>query len=330
MEPVWPLTIEGLGAGVPERVVENHELEDALGMSRGWIEARTGIRRRHLASEGEDTLTFALAASRDALGAAGLHAGDLDLILVATCTPAQPIPTTACLLQQALGCRHVPAFDLGAACSGFVFSLVTAAAMLSSGQYRHALVVGAETLSSVTDPRDPALASLLADGAGAAVVTSRAVEGSGILDHALGADGSLSDLLVVRAGGSARPASAETVARGLHHLRMKGSGVSRFALTAMPAMIRGTLDRTGLAIDDLALIVPHQMNMRLIDSVSAKLGIPRAKFALNLDEYGNTSAASIPLALHDAWREGRVRRGDLVLLLGLGAGVTWGSVLLRL
>jgi 3-oxoacyl-[acyl-carrier-protein] synthase-3 len=310
-------------------VVDNHEIEGSLGIPRGWIEARTGIKRRHFAGDGEDTLTFAVEASRAALDAAGLGASDIDLIILATCTPALPIPTTACLLHRELGCRDVPAFDLGAACSGFVFGLVTAAGLMTSGQYRHALVVGSETLTSVTDPADPALASLLADGAGAAVVSAGSESGGGILDYSLGSDGSLSDLLIVRAGGSARPPSAETVERGAHYLRMKGTGVSRFALTALPEMFAGVFERTGLTAEDLTLIVPHQMNMRLIDSVTERLGIPRDKFALNLDEYGNTSAASIPLALNEAWRAGRALRGDLVLLLGLGAGVTWGSVLLR-
>jgi 3-oxoacyl-[acyl-carrier-protein] synthase-3 len=329
VELIWPLTLAGLGAGVPRRVVENHEIEESLGIPRGWIEARTGIRRRHFAGEGEDTLTFALDASRDALDAAGLEPADLDLIIVATCTPARPIPTTACLLHQELGCTGIPAFDIGAACSGFVFGLVTTAGLMTSGQYRHALVVGSETLTTVTNPADAALASLLADGAGAAVVSMEGDGASGIVDYFLGSDGSLSSLLTVRAGGSARPPTAETVARGDHYLRMKGKGVSRFALTALPEMISGAFERSGIGADEIALIVPHQMNLRLIDSVAERLGIPREKFALNLDEYGNTSAASIPLALNDAWREGRVRRGDLVLLLGLGAGVTWGSVLLR-
>jgi 3-oxoacyl-[acyl-carrier-protein] synthase-3 len=325
-----PMMIRGTGSAVPERVMTNADFEKTLDTSDEWIRTRTGIQERRIAADGENTLTLAVQASREALANAGLSAGDLDLIVVATCTPALPLPATACLLQHELGCGQIPAFDLQAACSGFVYALVTAACLLEPGRYRNVLVVGAETMSRITDFEDRAICVLLGDGAGAVVVSPADNELSGLYDHALGADGGGAYLIWVPAGGSAEPASTKSVNERLHYMRMKGREVYKFAVTQMQEVIVSTLERSGLSAHDLALVIPHQSNLRIMESARARLELPLEKMAVNIDRYGNTSAASIPMALSEAWQSGRIKRGDWVLLAGFGAGLTWGSALLRL
>ncbi len=325
-----PITIRGVGCAVPERVVTNDEFARTLDTSDEWIRTRSGIRERRIAGPGENTLTLAAAASRRALASAGIEPGEIDLIIVATCTPYMPLPATACFLQQELGCRQVAAFDLAAACSGFVYAFSIASRMVATGGCRNALVVGAETLSSITDFQDRSVCVLLGDGAGAAVVGPAGNGTSGIYHQQLGADGSGAQLIWVPAGGSAEPATARTVNERLHYMRMKGREVYRFAVTKMQEVILEAVRQTGISPEDLALIIPHQSNLRIIESAAERLGVPMSRVAVNIDRYGNTSAASIPLALAEAWEQGRVRTGDWVLMAGFGAGLTWGSILMRL
>ncbi len=330
MKQRLPFVIRGLGTALPDRVMTNADFEKFLDTSDEWIQTRTGIRERRICGEGENTLTLAVTASRRALERAKLTPGDLDLIIVATSTPYAPIPATACFLQRELGCRHIPAFDLAAACSGFVYAYVCAVQMMTSGQYRHVLVIGAEAMSAVTDFQDRGICILLGDGAGAAVLGPADDNVGGLYDHLLGADGGGAELIWIPAGGSRQPATAATVDDRLHYLKMQGREVYKFAVTKMQEVIQGAISRVGLPIEDLALVVPHQSNARIIESAAQKLRIPMEKVALNIDRCGNTSAASIPLALEEAVSRGQVRKGDWVLLAGFGGGLTWASALLRL
>ncbi|UCD27590.1 MAG: ketoacyl-ACP synthase III [Planctomycetota bacterium] len=324
------IMIRGLGSYLPQRVMTNADFEEFLDTSDEWIITRTGIRERRIADDDENTLTMAVEASKRALDDAGLIPQDLDLIVVATTTPYVPLPATACYLQKELGCGHTAAFDVQAACSGFVYALVNGACLMSSGQYRHALIVGTEKMSAVTDFKDRTVCILLGDAAGATIISPADNGVSGIYDYCLGADGSGAPMLWIPAGGSLTPATTDTVNGRLHYLKMNGREVYKFAVVKMQEVISDTIARAGLSVDDLALIVPHQSNQRMIESAGQKLGIPLSKFALNIDHCGNTSAASIPVALDEAYREGRIKSGDWILLAGFGAGYTWASALLRL
>jgi 3-oxoacyl-[acyl-carrier-protein] synthase III len=324
-----PMSIRGMGSALPERVMTNADFEQLVDTSDEWIRTRTGIRERRIADEDQDTLTLSVDASRKALADAGLSAEDIDLIVVATSTPVVPMPATACFLQHELGCRHVGAFDLQAACSGFVYAFVNAAHMMLSGRYRHVLVVGAETMSRVTDFDDRGTCILLGDGAGAMILSPPDNPVSGLYDYCLHADGSGAPMIWVPAGGSREPASQRTVNERLHYLKMKGREVYRFAVTRMQEVITDTMERAGITVEDIGLIVPHQSNLRIIESAAEKLGLAPEKLAINIERYGNTSAASIPLALEEARRAGRIKDGDWVMLAGFGAGLTWGSALLR-
>jgi 3-oxoacyl-[acyl-carrier-protein] synthase-3 len=322
--------IRGIGASVPEGVLTNADISSRCDTNDEWIRTRTGIRERRVVGPGESTLSMALEASRRALADARLEAADIDLIVVATCTPAVQFPATACFLQHQLGCRQVPAFDITAACSGFVYAMVTAAQLMQNTPYRHVLVVGADAMSSVSDLDDRSVCILLGDGAGAVVLTRADNEASGVYHHCLGADGGGAELIWVPAGGSQRPATAETVAERLHYMKMSGREVFKFAVTKLRDIVQETLEAAGLGIDDIALIVPHQSNQRIMDSVGSKLGVPPDKIASNIDRFGNTSAASIPIAVAEAWQAGRIARGDWVLLAAVGSGLTWGTLLVRL
>jgi len=325
-----PIMIRGTGHAVPPRVMTNADFEAFLDTSDEWIQTRSGIRERRIAAADENTLTLATNAAQEAMTNANLSPQDIDLIVVATCTPVTPLPATACQLQHALGCGTVPAFDLQAACSGFVYGLVTSAYLMQSKQYKNCLVVGAETMSRITDFEDRSTCVLLGDAAGAAILTQADNKLSGLYDHALGADGGGAQLIWVPAGGSAEPASTKTVNERLHYMRMKGREVYKFAVTRMQEVVVSALERAGINAEELALVIPHQSNLRIMESAREKLGLPPEKMVVNIDRYGNTSAASIPLALDEAWRDKRIKRGDWVLLAGFGAGLTWGSALLRL
>ena len=325
-----PFTIEGVGHALPARVMTNADFEKFLDTSDEWITTRTGIRERRICAENENTLTLALGASKAALAAAKCEPKDVDLIVLATCTPANPIPATACFLQHQLGCRHIPAFDLSAACSGFIYAFNAAVGMMAVSGYKRVLVVGAETMSRITDFQDRGTCILLGDGAGAAVLTPADDDVAGVYDLNLGADGGGAELITVPAGGSRLPASAQTVQDRLHYLKMNGREVYKFAVTKMQEVIRGAVQRAGITVDDLALVIPHQSNARIIESAIEKLGLPASKVAVNIDRFGNTSAASVPIALAEAVRDGRLRKGDWLLLAGFGGGLTWGTVLIRL
>jgi len=324
------IKIAGIGSYLPERVMTNTDFEKFLDTSDEWIRTRTGIRERRIAENGEDALTMAKEASLRALNDAKLTAQDLDLIIVATSTPCVPLPATACYLQNELGCLGIAAFDISAACSGFVYALINGSFLMASGRYRHALIVGAEKMSSITDFDDRGICILLGDGAGAVVIAPADNDTSGLYNHCMGSDGSGAPMLCVPAGGSTTPASADTVDQGLHYLKMNGREVYKFAVVKMQEVIAETIDKSGIGTDDLALIVPHQSNQRIIESAANKLGIPMSKFVINIDRCGNTSAASIPLALDEAYRQNRVKPGDWILLVGFGAGYTWASALIRI
>lgn len=329
MKVAWPVRIAGTGACVPDCVVGNDRFAERLDTSDEWIVQRTGIRERRMAPVEQSTLHLATTASRGALASAGIPATDLSLIVTATITPDYPLPSTACMLQSELGCNWIPAYDLVAACSGFVYSLITAAQFVANGLGQRALVVGAEIMTRMTDMEDRTSAILFGDGAGAAILERSDDPNQGILAVNSGADGGRAKLIWVPAGGAAEPASARTVNERLHFMRMRGREVYKFAVTQMEELIQKTVADAGVALSDVAMIVPHQSNLRIIESACERLAWPMERVLVNIDRYGNTSAASVPLALHEAVVTQRIRRGDLVLLVAFGAGLTWASVLLR-
>jgi len=320
--------IVGLGAAAGEDLLTNSDLEKIVDTSDEWIRTRTGISTRHISRPETATSDLAYRAAVEALSDAGLTGADLDLIIVGTVTPDMLFPSTACLLQTRLGAAHAGAFDLNAACSGFIYSLATGAQFVATGMYDTVLVVGAETLSKITDYTDRATCVLFGDGAGAAILRPVA-KGEGILSTILGADGSGGDLLMQPAGGSRRPASHETVDQRLHYIHMNGSDVFKFAVKVMGEAADAALEKAGLRRSDVSFLVPHQANRRIIDAAAKRLGLSEDRVVVNIGEYGNMSSASVPVALHEAVRSGRIRRGDVVLLVAFGAGLTWASVAMR-
>jgi 3-oxoacyl-[acyl-carrier-protein] synthase-3 len=312
----------------PERIVTNDDLAQVLDTSDQWIRERTGIERRHIAAEGQATSGMAIEAAREALRVADADPYDIGLVLVATMTPDYPAPSTACLVQNALGAIHAGALDLNAGCSGFVYALSLARSAILSGDHEVVLVIGAETMSRLVDSQDRATAVLFGDGAGALLL--RASEGpAGVLSTWLGADGSGGDLLMVPAGGSALPASEQTVADRRHYLTMDGNQVFRFATRIVPRAIEQVLSRARFPLKDVDWIIPHQANTRIIEASARRLGVDVSRFCLNLQEYGNTSAASIPMALCGAVDDGRILPGQHLVLVGFGAGLTWASALVQ-
>jgi len=321
--------ITGLGIYLPERILTNFDLERMVDTSDEWIRERTGIRERRLAAPEESTSDLAVNAAREALGAAGLLPEEIELIIVATATPDMLFPATACLVQERLGAKRAAAFDLGAGCSGFVYGLATAAQFIRAGCYRNILVIGAETLSKITNWKDRNTCVLLGDGAGAAIL--QPVEPPrGVLAVYLRADGSGGDLLKVPAGGSRLPTSIETVQAGLHYLTMNGREVFKFAVRAMEEAALEVLRRAGISQQEVGCFIPHQANIRIIDALAKRLSLPPEKVVINVDRYGNTSAASIPIALYEAVSEGKIKRGEsLVVMVAFGAGLTWGALALQ-
>jgi 3-oxoacyl-[acyl-carrier-protein] synthase-3 len=321
--------ISGLATYLPPRTLTNADLEKMVETNDEWILQRTGIRKRHIVDPGVATSDLAAEASRAAIAQAGLKPSDIDVIIVGTTTPDTMFPSTACLLQYKIGASRAWGFDLGAACSGFTYALTTAAGFVSAGMARHALVVGADVMSSIIDYTDRTTCVLFGDGAGAAVVSPSPGDGLGLIDFTHEVDGSGGPALCMPAGGSKLPASHETVDKRLHYVHQDGQTVFRFAVRKNEEVCRRLLDRNGITADDLDLFVSHQANKRIIESAAQRLGVPPEKMVLNIGEYGNTTAATIPLALHDAVRDGRLKKGDLVLLASVGAGFTVGAVLLR-
>jgi 3-oxoacyl-[acyl-carrier-protein] synthase-3 len=326
--------VVGTGRYLPERVLSNEDLAKLVDTNDEWIVQRTGIKERRIAAAGESTSVMASKAATRALREAKLEAKDLDLILVATITPDMMTPAAACLVAQSLGLDRTPAIDLNAACSGFVYGLQFASALIESGRYKNILLIGADTLSSITDYSDRTSCILWGDGAGAAVLRASDqpaddATARGLLYSELHADGGGWEFINCPPG-SRNPINEKMVAAGNHYLKMRGREVFKFAVTRLDELVDRALRTTGLAADDIKLVIPHQSNARIIDSVLNRLGLPREKAVINIDRYGNTSAASVPIALDEAVREGRCAEGDLVLFLAVGAGLTWGSALIRM
>ena len=321
-------SITGVGSYVPERVVTNADLEKLVDTSDEWITTRTGIKERHLAAADEFTSDLAVQAAKRAMKMAGVTADQIQLIIVATITPDMPFPSTACLVQHKLGIRNVPSFDLEAACSGFIYGLEIGQQFIMSRTYDTVLVIGAEKLSSIVDWTDRNTCVLFGDGAGAAILQHRE-NASGLLTTVLGADGQKAELLSMPGGGSRCPATAISVAAKQHFLRMDGKETFKNAVQAMCGAANEALRRCGIDITKIKCVIPHQANRRIIDAVSDRLGATPEQVFINLDKYGNTSAASVAIALDEAVAAGRLQRGDLILLVVFGAGLTWGAAVIE-
>jgi 3-oxoacyl-[acyl-carrier-protein] synthase-3 len=320
--------IMGIGSYVPEGTLTNRDLEKIVDTTDTWIKERTGISKRHMADAKTATSDLARQAAMRALGDAGLGPLDIDAIIVATATPDMFFPSTGCIVQMQIGASRAFAFDVSAACSGFLYGLSIAEHFVKTGSYRHVLVIGAETLTKIVDWTDRGTCVLFGDGAGAAVV-GRVGEGRGIISACMASDGSLGDLLELPAGGSRMPASEETVRKKLHCVKMEGNKLFKAAVKAMSSAATSTLAEAGYSGEDLDLLVPHQANLRIIDATAERVKVARDKVYVNIDEYGNTSAASIPIALDEAKRRGILKQGMLIEMVSFGGGLTWACVLMR-
>ncbi len=321
--------IAGWGKYLPRRVMSNAELETLVETSDEWIRSRSGIGERRIAADDETTATMGVAAAREALAVAGWDAAALDLIVLATSTPDHyAYPSSACLVQAALGASRAGAFDLSAACSGFVYALIVAAQMLQGGAYRRALVIGSDVNSRILDWRDRGTCVLFGDGAGAVALEATVAPG-GLVSSELGADGHGAEYLIVPAGGSRQPASHETVERREHFIRMNGAEVFRFSTLIVPAVLERLCQQAGVAPADVDLLIPHQANSRILQSAARRLALQEGAIFSNLEFYGNTSAGSVPIALCEALAAGRIRPGQLLALVGFGAGLTWAGALWR-
>lgn len=320
-----PVGIVGVGTCLPERVVSNKELETMVETTDEWIVDRTGIRERRIAKNEEATSDLAVEAARRALESAGVEPHEVDLIIVATATPDHVFPATASLVQDRLGCPKAGAFDLSAACTGFMYALVSGAAFISSGTFKTVLVIGAETMSKLLNWKDRSTCILFGDGAGA-VVLREVPRGYGLLASYLGSDGSGGPLLQVPAGGSRMPNCHQTLDASLQCLHMNGREVYRFAVRIMGEAALEVVKRAGLERKDIDLFIPHQANIRIIEAAAKRLGLPMDKVLVNVDRYGNTSSASVPIALDEAIRSGRLISGNNVVMVGFGAGLSWGAV----
>ena len=321
--------IAGLSTYVPPRLLTNADLERMVETSDEWILQRTGIRERHIVDEGMATSDMAKEAALGAIQQAGIGPEDVGFIVVGTTTPDMIFPSTACLLQNKLGARNAWGFDLGAACSGFTYALTTGAQMVATGAHEHALVIGADTMSSIIDYQDRTTCVLFGDGAGAVVLAPADEDEPALIDFAHEVDGSGGMALCMPAGGSRLPATHDTVDKRLHYVKQDGQTVFRFAVRKTEEISRRLLERNGLDPSEIDLFVSHQANRRIITAAAERLGFPDSKVVINLDRFGNTTGATIPLALADAAADGRLKRGDLVLLASVGAGFTVGSILLK-
>jgi 3-oxoacyl-[acyl-carrier-protein] synthase-3 len=319
----YHVSITGIGSNAPERILTNDELSSMVDTSDEWIVARTGIRERRVAKQDEALTDLALPAARQALDQAGVKPEELDLLIVATVTPDMSFPATAALMAAELGAHEAAAYDLSAGCTGFMYAVAQAYGMLAGGICRRALVVGGDVLSKIVDWTDRTTCIVFGDGAGAVVMER--VESGGFMGFELGADGGGGLQLYLPAGGSRAPTTAETVAENGHYVHMNGREVFKFATRVLVSSAQKLLDQLGLTVDDIDLYVPHQANVRIIKHAVERLGIPEEKVVINVDRYGNTSSGSIPLALAEAVRDRRVDKGDIVLMTGMGAGLTWGS-----
>jgi len=320
--------ITGWGTAVPERVLTNADLEKMVDTSDEWIVSRTGIKERRMASEEQTTASLATEAALAALQVAGLKPSDVDLIIVSTSSPEHIFPATACLVQDRIGAQRAGAFDLSAACSGFIFGLHLASQAIRSGAIRNALIIGSETLSRLVNWQDRNTCILFGDGAGAFVLQA-AAEPGGVLQGVMRSDGSGGDLLSLPAGGSRYPISQKVIDAGLHYIQMNGREVFRFATRVMTQATEEVIHMAGLQLEDIQWIIPHQANLRIIEAAARGLKLPLERFVVNLERFGNTSTASIPLATVEAIRDGRLKPGDKLVFVGFGAGLTWGAVLVE-
>lgn len=320
--------IRGVGFYAPERVLTNKDLEKMVDTSDEWITTRTGIKERHIAAPGETASVIGAKAARVAIENAGLKPRDIDLIITNTITPDMPFPNTSALIADILDIRHAGVFDIEAACSGFIYGLSIASQYIKTGEYNNVLVVSSEILSRITDWQDRSTCVLFGDGAGAAVV-SESRSGSAILATSLGGDGAYRDLLYLPAGGSLHPATEETVKKRMHYMKMEGNATFKVAVTKMCEAAEGILKKAGIKKSEVSLLIPHQANLRIIKMVQKTLELPDEKVLVNLDRYGNTSAATIPIALAEAVSAGRINKGDILVFVAFGGGLTWASAVVR-
>lgn len=327
--PTPSVIIQGIGSFTPDTIVTNDDLATKMDTSDEWIRTRTGIRERRIAPSAVQTSDLAVEAGRRAIKDAGLKPEDIDLIIVATMSPDLPFPSTACLVQSKLGLNKVASFDISAACSGFIYLQEVGANMVRSGAYRHALIIGAEKMSAIVDWEDRATSVLFGDGAGACVLSKSDQANVGILHNILGADGSNPSLLYMPGGGSAQRPTAKNVETRQHYLKMNGKEIFKHAVRVMGQSTLDVMQKNGITADDIALVVPHQANIRIIDAIAARLNVPKTRFWINIDRLGNTSAASIPIALDEAYQQNKLAQGDYILCVAFGAGLTWGASLTR-
>jgi 3-oxoacyl-[acyl-carrier-protein] synthase-3 len=326
--PLRSASVISTGLYLPERILSNSDLERMVNTTDEWIRSRTGIRERRIASDKESPSFMGARAAEMALGDAGLLPTDVDLLIVATTTPDTVFPSTACHIQREIGARHIPALDIQAACSGFLYAMTLAAQCIATGIYETILVVGTEKLSSILDWEDRNTCVLFGDGAGAVVMQHRKGK-RGLLSFELGADGAMGDLLMVPGGGARLPLRPDNIHQKLQYIRMDGRKVFRQAIEAMDRCAQLCLKKAGLRAEDLSCVFPHQANIRIIEALAQRLGLPLEAFHVHVDRYGNTSAACIPIALHEASRSGRISPGDLLLLVAFGAGLTWAGIVLE-
>jgi 3-oxoacyl-[acyl-carrier-protein] synthase III len=321
-KPTPRVAIIGTGSYVPERILTNAELEKMVDTTDEWIVTRSGIRERHIARDDQATSDLGAEAARRALANAGVKPEEVDLIIVATLSPDMPFPNTACFVQNLIGAKNATCIGLEAACSGFLFAVDAASQYLLTGRFKTALVIGAEKLSSVTDWQDRTTCG--------AVVLQVRDSGEGILSTVTGSDGSLNALLNIPGGGSRNPVSSQTIEKRMHFMKMEGKEVFKHAVRAMAEASRKALEKAGMTLADVDCVVPHQANIRIVEAIRDRLGVGPEKFFVNLDKYGNMSAASIPVALDEAIREGRIRKGNRIVLVAFGGGFTWGSMVVKI
>ena len=321
-------SITGIGSYLPNKILTNYDLEKMVDTSNDWIVQRTGIKERRIVENGATTSDLATQASLRAIEDAGVSPEDLDMIITSTITPDHIFPSTSCYIQQKIGATRACAFDILAACAGFIYAMSVGESFVNSGAMKTVLVVGAECLSKITDYTDRTTCVLFGDGAGAVVIQKSPAKHE-ILSTNLAADGSEADVLIMPGGGAKNPASLESVQQRMHYIQFRGKEVFKLAINNITNLIIETTKKNGLTLDDIDLIIPHQSNLRIIEATMEKLGLPMEKAFVNIDKYGNTSSASVPIAIDEARKEGRLRKGDIVMLVAFGGGLTWGSSLIR-
>jgi len=321
-------SITGIGSYLPDKVLTNYDLEKMVDTTNDWIIQRTGIKERRIVENGVTTSDIATQASLRAMEDAGVSPKDLDMIITSTITPDHIFPSTSCYIQQKIGATRACAFDILAACAGFIYAMSIGQSFINSGAMKTVLVVGAECLSKITDYTDRSTCVLFGDGAGAVIIQRNPVKHE-ILSSILAADGSEADVLIMPGGGARNPASLESVQQRLHYIQFKGKEVFKLAINNITNLILETTRENGLTLDDIDLIIPHQSNLRIIEATMEKLGLPMEKAFVNIDKYGNTSSASVPIAMDEARKQGRLRKGNIVMLVAFGGGLTWGSSVIR-